>query len=752
MNVLSRDGLHDIDDESWNAYGQSTYISSWKLPFYAAVHERERQHQLALARPPSGASPWQLHALLRRCGSGKAARPTSSPRSSPSDRSRTCTGIGGAIQNFELQKTGSATPSALPLAHVPPADHRARRRAASEDVAIRCSSATVVDSRRLVLTAGNFTRLDVFDKNNVTGDPRQTFLNMAFMTHASWDFAADARGYSLGGAAELVLGRLGAAARPDGAAAAPQHAAPSTSGSGSTTATSSSSSTTTRSSARPARSASSATATTRYTGRFADAIAAFAGRPRPRTPPTARPPRWLQLRLGQLQRAGPLLGAAAEREGGHRHQPRAVRHRRTSAVLRAAMYSDGQSEVDAFNSADRILVLRRRRAGDRSWHRPFDVAGRRLRRELDLRRPRAVPGDGRHRRLHRRRPPQQAARERRRRLLQLQPVQGDLAHGRLPVLWNPASTRTAGPSTSSAGGSMWSSEREAARACAFAAALLARGRASPCARGERAAAGAGVRRRAPLPVGAGRRLVRHGRPRHARRARRGDGSSRAATRTIRCASRDGVTHLPSSRTRRFADFGFAATYDRFRALPRPRHAPRSSRDRAAPSAATSSPPRRSISAVAPRRRCPTRGSASTRACVGGPGSRRSAWAPARSSRPRRQPSRLRHRRHVRAACSACCSRATWAASRTRASSACTSARSTTRRLPGSPQGSELLFGVAGGARLRLGDRRHTRSSSGPRSTGETAFRSLLRRGHDRPRGAADRRASRARPTTARSCA
>jgi hypothetical protein len=45
--------------------------------------------------------------------------------------------------------------------------------------------------------------LDLFDKSGVTGDPRQTLFNMAFMTHSSWDFAADARGYSWGGAAEL---------------------------------------------------------------------------------------------------------------------------------------------------------------------------------------------------------------------------------------------------------------------------------------------------------------------------------------------------------------------------------------------------------------------------------------------------------------------------------------------------------------------------------------------------------------------
>jgi hypothetical protein len=36
MQALSDDGLHDMENESWNAYGQFTYISSWKPSFPAA--------------------------------------------------------------------------------------------------------------------------------------------------------------------------------------------------------------------------------------------------------------------------------------------------------------------------------------------------------------------------------------------------------------------------------------------------------------------------------------------------------------------------------------------------------------------------------------------------------------------------------------------------------------------------------------------------------------------------------------------
>src|ERR1700676_3389585 len=35
MQLLADKGLHDIENESWNAYGQSTYISSWHPSFSA---------------------------------------------------------------------------------------------------------------------------------------------------------------------------------------------------------------------------------------------------------------------------------------------------------------------------------------------------------------------------------------------------------------------------------------------------------------------------------------------------------------------------------------------------------------------------------------------------------------------------------------------------------------------------------------------------------------------------------------------
>jgi carbohydrate-selective porin OprB len=64
--------------------------------------------------------------------------------------------------------------------------------------------AGMVDARRVVLTAGNLSALDIFDDNAYSHEPRQQFLNWALFTHGAWDFPADARGYSWGAALEYI--------------------------------------------------------------------------------------------------------------------------------------------------------------------------------------------------------------------------------------------------------------------------------------------------------------------------------------------------------------------------------------------------------------------------------------------------------------------------------------------------------------------------------------------------------------------
>jgi high affinity Mn2+ porin len=82
--------------------------------------------------------------------------------------------------------------------------------------------AGTVDKNRFVLTVGNFSTLDVFDDNAYAKDPRTQFMNWGNWTYASYDYAADARGYGWGFAAEwyqdnwaLRFGRMSAPVTPN---------------------------------------------------------------------------------------------------------------------------------------------------------------------------------------------------------------------------------------------------------------------------------------------------------------------------------------------------------------------------------------------------------------------------------------------------------------------------------------------------------------------------------------------------------
>lgn len=79
-----------------------------------------------------------------------------------------------------------------------------------------------VDKNRFVLTVGNFSTLDVFDPNTYAKDPRTQFMNWGNWTYAAYDYAADARGFGWGFAAEwyqdewvLRFGRMSGPKQPN---------------------------------------------------------------------------------------------------------------------------------------------------------------------------------------------------------------------------------------------------------------------------------------------------------------------------------------------------------------------------------------------------------------------------------------------------------------------------------------------------------------------------------------------------------
>ena len=202
MGILWKHHLHEYEHERYNVYGQFTWISSFKLPFHAAYSNlngstgslsNKFEHSFtgtvtayAGVRLWHGAEAFYVPEVLME-------RPLSNLK-----------GLGGAIQNFELQKTGGVAPKVY--------QSRFYLRqtfdlggTSIQKISDPLQLQTRVKSRRLVFTFGNYSVLDMVDKNSVSGDLRRGLFNMAFLTYAAYDFAADARGYTWAGTAELYL-------------------------------------------------------------------------------------------------------------------------------------------------------------------------------------------------------------------------------------------------------------------------------------------------------------------------------------------------------------------------------------------------------------------------------------------------------------------------------------------------------------------------------------------------------------------
>src|SRR5438132_8280390 len=191
-------------EERWNAYGQATYIANKHDAFRAAYTnlngspnslspDKERSWS-ATATAYLGVKPWR--------GGEVFFVPEMIAQVAFSDLH----GLGGSVQNGELEKTGFSTPifyrSRLFLRQTWNLGGESSRLESGP-----MQLAKSVDSRRFVLTAGNLAIIDLFDRNEFAGDIRQQFLSMNFATYAAYDFGADARGYSWGVAGEYFVDR-----------------------------------------------------------------------------------------------------------------------------------------------------------------------------------------------------------------------------------------------------------------------------------------------------------------------------------------------------------------------------------------------------------------------------------------------------------------------------------------------------------------------------------------------------------------
>ena len=187
------------EDDRWNAYAQATYIRNVHPAFAAAYTNlngspnsllpiKDRSWS-ATATGFFGVKPW--------AGGELFVVPEMIAQAAFSDLS----GLGGSVQNAELEKTGFSTP----IFYTARLFLRQTWNLGGETTHVASAPmqlAKSVADRRFVFTAGNLAIIDIFDRNAYAGDIRQQFLSMNFATYTSYDFGADARGYSWGIAGE----------------------------------------------------------------------------------------------------------------------------------------------------------------------------------------------------------------------------------------------------------------------------------------------------------------------------------------------------------------------------------------------------------------------------------------------------------------------------------------------------------------------------------------------------------------------
>jgi len=186
------------EDEDWAVHGQATAVAQWHPAFhadYSGPHSLDPKDQgnetadatlAAGARLWTGAEAWADVELDQGFGLSNTA------------------GVAG-FTSGEAYKVGEHRPYfRLPRAFITQTiDFGGAPDPIGSDFNTLARTAT---ADRLVITAGKFSVVDVFDTNRYAHDPRGDFLNWAIIDLGTFDYAADAWGFTYGAAAELSLG------------------------------------------------------------------------------------------------------------------------------------------------------------------------------------------------------------------------------------------------------------------------------------------------------------------------------------------------------------------------------------------------------------------------------------------------------------------------------------------------------------------------------------------------------------------
>ena len=181
----------------WALHGQTTYVHQYALPFKepyrgtnSLIAKQSRETWDATAyigyKPWNGGEIWFNPEIVQGFGLSNTL------------------GLAG-FSSGEAYKLGAA----YPYARVPRFFLRQTIDLGGQSETVEAAANQFAGTRtadRLVLTIGKFSASDIFDDNKFAHDARVDFLNWSLIDTGSWDYAADAWGYTYGAAAEYVKG------------------------------------------------------------------------------------------------------------------------------------------------------------------------------------------------------------------------------------------------------------------------------------------------------------------------------------------------------------------------------------------------------------------------------------------------------------------------------------------------------------------------------------------------------------------
>jgi len=174
----------------WTVGFQSTYVLQRKPGFHA-------DYSGPRSLSPSAETGYTLTGtLLLGLRPWRGTEVFVNPEAIQNQELSNLTGLGG-LSNGENQKSGGP----LPTAYLARAFLRQTIDLGGERSMVDAEPNQFdgpVASRRIVVTIGKLAMTDVFYGGSFAHDPRTQFLNWALMTYGASDYAADARGYTVG--------------------------------------------------------------------------------------------------------------------------------------------------------------------------------------------------------------------------------------------------------------------------------------------------------------------------------------------------------------------------------------------------------------------------------------------------------------------------------------------------------------------------------------------------------------------------